>query len=156
MLPVLRTRHKLWSLAIVPALPLLATCATLTVLRISGIYGGNHKSETSYVRGPKTHINFFNIKKVYVPHFLGKGAKRTHINFLGWIFGVKKGAPNGAFSATKSLVYCFFPALVCFRHAEILIYEICRTVRKDWSLTAPPFLDFWTCCYDDFSQQIRI
>ena len=71
---------------------------------------------------PKKHINFFNInflaptlntlvwaarKKVDVPHFLGKDAKKgAHINFFGGIFGVKKGAPNGPFSATKSLVYC--------------------------------------------------
>ena len=30
-----------------------------------------------------------------------------HKNSLGGIFGVKKGVPNGPFSATKSLVYCF-------------------------------------------------
>ena len=78
---------------------------------------------------PKKHINFFNInflhpiqkhpilgpqKKVYVPHFLGKNAKkRTHINFFGGILGAKNGVPNGPFSATKSLVSCFFlPLLV--------------------------------------------
>ena len=47
--------------------------------------------------------------------FPGKERKRgTHINFFGGIFGVKSGAgsPNGPFSATKSLVYCFFPALI--------------------------------------------
>ena len=73
-------------------------------------------------------MNFFNInflahpkrpilapqkKKVYVPHFLGKNAKKgTHINFFGGIFGVKNGDPNGPFSATKSLVYCSFLPLL--------------------------------------------
>ena len=47
-------------------------------------------------------------KKVHVPHFLGKERKKgTHLNFFGGIFGVKTGVPNGPFSATKSLVYCF-------------------------------------------------
>ena len=35
----------------------------------------------------------------------------THKLFRGGNFGVKKGVPNGPFWATKSLVYCFFPAL---------------------------------------------
>ena len=82
--------------------------------------------QASKNKGQKKHINFFNInfldppktphfgpqKKVYVPHFLGKSAKEAHKHklFLG-ILGVKNGVPNGPFSATKSLVYCFFPAL---------------------------------------------
>ena len=51
-------------------------------------------------------------KKVYVPHFLGKNAKEAHKHklFRG-ILGVQNWAPNGPFWATKSLVYCFFPAL---------------------------------------------
>ena len=41
--------------------------------------------------------------------FPGKGRKKwTHINIIGGIFGIKKGVSNGSFSATKSLVYCFF------------------------------------------------
>ena len=40
--------------------------------------------------------------------------KGTHINFFGGIFGVKNGVPNGPFSATKSLVYCFFLPLQHF------------------------------------------
>ena len=45
--------------------------------------------------------------------FLGKNAKKgTHINFFGGILGVKNGVPNGPFSATKSLVCCFFLPLV--------------------------------------------
>ena len=78
-------------------------------------------------RGPRKHINFFNInflartqstpsgaqkKKKLCASFPGKGRKKeTHINFFGAILGVKKGVPNGPFSATKSLVYCFFPVL---------------------------------------------
>ena len=80
------------------------------------------------VRGPKKHINFFNInfsaptqntpfwaprKKFKCASFPGKGRKKgTHINFFGAILGVSKGAPNRPFSATKSLVYCFLPALI--------------------------------------------
>ena len=44
----------------------------------------------------------------------GKRQKGTHINFFSGFFfgggGVRNGAPNGPFSATKSFVYCFFPA----------------------------------------------
>ena len=36
----------------------------------------------------------------------------THINFFRGDFCVKKGVPNGLFSATKSLVYCFFLPLI--------------------------------------------
>ena len=32
--------------------------------------------------------------------------------FFGGVLGVKKGVPNGPFSATKSLVYCFVLPLV--------------------------------------------
>ena len=36
--------------------------------------------------------------KVYVPHFLGRSAKKgTHMNFSG-DFGVKEGVPNGLLS----------------------------------------------------------
>ena len=42
---------------------------------------------------------------------MGKDAKKgTHINFLGGFF-CQKGVPNGPFSATTSLVYCFLLAL---------------------------------------------
>ena len=105
-------------------LPLQFSACQLPLKRESGFFS-NHDCKR---RGPKKHINFFNInflaptqntpfgvprkKKVYVPHFLGKDAKQcSHINFFGGIFGFKKGVPNGPFSATKSLVYCFYPAL---------------------------------------------
>ena len=80
----------------------------------------------SVFRGRKKHINFFNInfmaptqnppfwapRKKFMSHFLGKNAKEAHKHklFRGNL-GVKKGVPNRPFSATKSLVYCFFPAL---------------------------------------------
>ena len=53
-------------------------------------------------------------RQVDVPHFLNPGQGRkigTHINFFGRIFWGQNGVPNGPFSATKNLVYCFFPAL---------------------------------------------
>ena len=52
-------------------------------------------------------------KRVYVPHFLGKDAKKgpTLHSFRG-IFGSKKGVPNRPFSATTSLVYSFFLPLL--------------------------------------------
>ena len=34
------------------------------------------------------------------------------MNFFRGIFEVKKGVPNGPFLATRSLVYCFFLALI--------------------------------------------
>ena len=62
--------------------------------------------------------------KVFGPHpkhpILGpqkklKGRKkRTHMHFFGGILGGQKGVPNELFSATKSLVSCFFPALKGF------------------------------------------
>ena len=79
-----------------------------------------------FPKGPKKHINFFNInflaptqnapfwvpRKSLCASFPGKGRKKgTHINFFGRILG-SKGAPNGPFPATKSSVYCFFPALI--------------------------------------------
>ena len=38
--------------------------------------------------------------------------KGAHLNFFRRDFGVKKGVPNGPFSATEILVYCFYPALI--------------------------------------------
>ena len=69
-------------------------------------------------RGRKKHIKFlaptenppfWTPRKSLCASFPGKERKKgTHINFFGGIFGVKNGVPNGPFSATKSLVYCFF------------------------------------------------
>ena len=87
-----------------------------------------HKMHFSW--GRKKHINFFNInflaptqnppsgppEKSLCASFPGKEHKKgTHINFFGGIWGVKHGVPNGEFSATKSLVYFFFPALMNLR-----------------------------------------
>ena len=71
-------------------------------------------------QGAEKAHKFFNInflhptrepppEKNYVPHFLGKNAKKgpTEI-FSGVFWGLTNGVPNGPFSATKSLVYCFF------------------------------------------------
>ena len=62
-----------------------------------------------FIRGPKKHINFFNIN-FFAPtqNTPERTQKGTHINFFGGTLGVKKGVPNGPFSVTKSLVYCFF------------------------------------------------
>ena len=79
-------------------------------------------------KGRKKHMNFFNIN--FLPptqkhlilgppetslcaSFPGKGRKKRdpHKLFRG-DFWVKKGVPNRPFSATKSLVYCSFPALI--------------------------------------------
>ena len=80
-----------------------------------------------FPKGQKKHINFFNInfldparnppfwapRKKLCASFPGKGRQNwTHINSFRGILGVKNGVPNGPFSATKSLVYCFFPALI--------------------------------------------
>ena len=78
-------------------------------------------------RGRKKHINFCNLnfltptqipplgarrKKVSVPHFLGKNAKKAPRKLFRGDFGVKKkGVPNRPSLATKSLVYCLCPAL---------------------------------------------
>ena len=85
-------------------------------------------------RGRKKHINFFNInflhptrtppfgppEKGLCTSFPGKGRKKgTHINFFGGIFGVKNGVRNGPFSATKSLVYCFFLPLNVSNNHEL-------------------------------------
>ena len=53
-------------------------------------------------------------KNVLCAPFSGKGRKKgTHINFFGGILvPSKKGIRNGPFSATKSLVYCFFHARI--------------------------------------------
>ena len=55
-------------------------------------------------------------KSVYVPHFLGKDAKKRdpHKLFRGDVW-IEKGVPNGPLWATKSLVHCFSPALTCVR-----------------------------------------
>ena len=81
-----------------------------------------------FVKGRKKHINFFNINFLHPtrnPPFWAPRKKfmcliswertqrGTHINFFGGILGVKNGVPNEPFSARKSLVYCFFPALIC-------------------------------------------
>ena len=79
-------------------------------------------------RGRKKHINFFNInflaptqnppfwaprKKKFMCLISWERTQKRHIsiNLFGAIWGSKRGVPNGPFSATKSLVYCFFPAL---------------------------------------------
>ena len=75
------------------------------------------------VRGRKKHINFFNI------NFLAPSQnapfwtpRKKFMCLISWVrtpkrdphklfwegFWVQKGVPNGVFSATKSLVYCFF------------------------------------------------
>ena len=69
-----------------------------------------------YFRGPKKHINSFNInflaptqntqffgaqKRVYVPRFWERTQKGTHINFLGGIFGSKRGSQTGHFRPDK-------------------------------------------------------
>ena len=86
---------------------------------------GTRPGEPVTGKGRKKHINFFNISflaPTQNPQFWAprkkfmclisweRAQKGTHINFFGGIFGVKKGVPNGRFSTTKSLVYCFFPA----------------------------------------------
>ena len=57
--------------------------------------------------------------------------EKTHKLFRGDLGG-EKGVPNGPFSATKSSVYCFFPALISggFRTAV--------RVRRANSRTPPP------------------
>ena len=53
-------------------------------------------------------------KKVYVPHFLGKEAKKgTRINFFGGILGSKRGPKRAIFGHTKFSLL-FFPALINF------------------------------------------
>ena len=48
-------------------------------------------------------------KKSFCASFPEKERKKgTHINFFGGILGVKKGAPNGPFSATKKFSLLFF------------------------------------------------
>ena len=78
-------------------------------------------------RGPKKHKNFFNINFVAPTQNTPFWAPRKKLMcFISWErtqkrdphklfrgdFGFKKGVPNGPCSATKSLVYCFFPALI--------------------------------------------
>ena len=74
------------------------------------------------IRGQKKHINLFNInfwpppqtpdfgppEKFYVPHFLGKDAKKgTHISFWGGFLGQKGGSTRAIFGH-KRLVYLLF------------------------------------------------
>ena len=51
-------------------------------------------------------------KKNYVPHLLGKNVKKGPHKLFEGILGVKNRVPSGPFSATKCLVYVFFPALI--------------------------------------------
>ena len=69
-----------------------------------------------FARGQRKHINFFNItfwpppktpdlgpqKKVYVPHFLGKDAKKGPTQtFSGGFSGSKRGPQTGHFRPGK-------------------------------------------------------
>ena len=95
------------------------------------------KFRWTIAKGRKKRIYFFNInflvpsKTIYLgtaeksscASFPGKERKQgTHINFFGAISGSKKGAPNGPFWATKSLV-CFFLPLIA--------YNFCRHISGD-------------------------
>ena len=69
---------------------------------------GDGKSTLTFFLAPTQNTPFPVPQKSLCASFAGKGRKNgTHINFFGG-FGGPKGAPNGPFSATKSLVYCFF------------------------------------------------
>ena len=60
-------------------------------------------------------------KKNLCASFPKKGRKKgAHLNFFGGNFGVKKGVPNRPFSAAKSSVYCFFPALIFESFSRLL------------------------------------
>ena len=104
-----------------PLRPRWRCCCALTSSRwVSGWQGLKHGTS----RGPKKHINFLNInflaptqntpfrapEKNLCASVPGKGRKKRnpHKVFQGDLGGVKKVVPNGPFSATKSLVYCFF------------------------------------------------
>ena len=94
--------------------------------------------------------NFGPQKKVYVSHFMGESAKMgTHINFFGGILGAaKKGVPDGPFWATKSLVYCSFPALNRRKPRKMLLasffFSLCRgLIEKSWGTPkSPPKKEF--------------
>ena len=65
-------------------------------------------------RGPKNHINFFNINFWAPTQNTPFWAPRKKFMCLISWERTQKGTPRnfGPFSATKSLVYCFFPALI--------------------------------------------
>ena len=89
----------------------------MDILRLFQAFAGTLLQTAN--RGPKQHMNFINInflgptpEKKICASFPAKGRKKgTHKTFFGGTFGVKKGVPNRPFSATKNLVYCYFPAL---------------------------------------------
>ena len=69
----------------------------------------------------------------------GRTQKGTHINFFGGDFGGQKGVPNGPFSVTKSLVYCFF--FPCpYKRQEKSATRLCQL----WPFPPPPPLHWRT------------
>ena len=90
-------------------------------------------------RGPKKHINFFNInflppaqntpfwtprKKLTCLISWERTQKRDpHKLSLRKMFEWQKRAANGPFLTTKSLVYCFFPALSGLLHTSCLFQQ---------------------------------
>ena len=85
-------------------------------------YSGSGQLFPGIIWGPKKHINFFNInflartqntplwapsKKLMCLSSWERTQKRDPHKLFGGDLGVKRGVPNGPFSATKSLVYCF-------------------------------------------------
>ena len=98
------------------------------------------------IRGPKKHINFFNInflaptqntlvwppEKSLCASFPGKGRKKgIHINFSWGFLGSKRVSQNGTFSATKSSVHCFFLPLSI--KSVFKSCPLCRSKREgDW------------------------
>ena len=82
---------------------------------------------SNFFWGRKKHINFFNInflaptqnppfwtpRKKFMCLISWERTQKGTPHRLFWAdFWVKNGVPNGPFSATKSLVYCFFPPLI--------------------------------------------
>ena len=72
-----------------------------------------------------------------------KGRKKgTRVNFLGEIFWVKQGAPNGPFSATKSLVYCFSCPQIIRQPVDPVVPDPVREDTPKYNfgevLSAPP------------------
>ena len=83
-------------------------------------------------------------EKVYGPHFLERTQKGTNINFFTRILGVKKGAPNGPFSATKSLVYFLFLSLFLSlpkisRFDSAIGTSFCNDFERILAIWAPQF-----------------
>ena len=79
--------------------------------------------------------------KLFGPQCPGKGRKEeTHIiNFFGGIFGAKQGVPNGPYSATKSLVYCFCPALTKLRTTSCVVSHLLSwTCHPRNAVRSPP------------------